>query len=388
MHVLMIANDPALTQPDSDSHRRHLEYAALAGRLTIITYTPHRLAAHLYQSSALTIIPTNSLSRYTFLLDAWRLASRAIQGQQVDLITTQEPFLTGLVGWWLRRKLTAPLLVQNHSYFIDNPAWIEEQPLRNRAFNWLAKFIIRRTDTYRTCNQIERENYLRRGGVPERVFTFALGTASEEFATPIEATLLEEKRASLGLLPEHKVVLWVGYPVKFKRVPLLLEVFQRVAQQVPLARLLLVGDMSRSREDLTHLVKQRSLAEQVIFHGPVAHHELPIYYQLAQVYALTSSYEGLPRVLGEAAAAGLPLVAMACAGVSEVIRDGINGALLADGDIEGMAQQISELLDHPARAQVLGTAAREIALTEYHMKLNQDKVLATWKTSVQLGKRS
>lgn len=388
MHVLMIANDPALTLAESDARQRHLEYARRAGKLTIVTYTPRSLAAQGYESPALRILPTNSASRYTFLWDALRLAAQAVRGQDVDLITTQEPFLTGLAGWWLRRKLRAPLLVQNHGYFIDNPAWIEENPLRNRVFNALAKFIIRRADSYRTCNQVERENYLKHGGTAERVFTFALGTASEKFATPIDKSALRERRQALGLLPEQRVVLWVGYPVKYKRVPLLLRVFQRVSAQLPAARLLLVGDMARSQDDLPQLVDQLGLTGRVILHGPAAHDDLPVYYQLADVYALTSVYEGLPRVLGEAAAAGLPLVGMACAGVSEVIRDGENGHLVADGDGEGMAQRIVELLADPGRAQAMGQRAREIALTEYSAAQNIESVLSSWTAAVQLGRRS
>ena len=118
MRVLMISLDKSLaTNPEGDATQRHLEYAERAGKLTIITYSS-RLPLREGQdgvvrsSPHLTIIPTNSRSRLTYLLDAYRLGSNT---GEVDLITTQDPFVTGLVGVWLRRKLRAPLLVQNHS---------------------------------------------------------------------------------------------------------------------------------------------------------------------------------------------------------------------------------------------------------------------------------
>jgi glycosyltransferase involved in cell wall biosynthesis len=384
----MISLDSALAaNPHGDARLRHREYAARAGRLTIVVYTP-RIApppSTREAGSELTILPTNSRSRATFALDALRLAMQASKEAQPDLITTQDPFISGLVGWWLRGRLRAPLLVQNHSYFIDNPAWIAESPVRNRAFNGLGKFIICRADTYRTCNQQERETYLKLGGALERVFTFPLGTASEAFAVPVPPERLQALRERLGLQAHHKVVLWVGTPHKVKRVPLLLRVFQRVAQAEPDARLLLIGDMSRSADDLPTFIKQMGLRELVILPGVVQHDDLPAYYQLVQVCALTSIYEGLPRVLGEAGAAGLPVVAFDVVGVRDIVRSGETGTLVPDMDIEGMAQRILSLLNDPDLARHLGMKARGVALREYNVASNVEAVIAAWQKTIELG---
>lgn len=395
MHVLMISLDTALaTQPDGDARQRHREYAARAGRLTVVVYTPPsgnfvgtQHAVSLQQDANLVILPTHSRSRFTFAWDAVQIALNAVQDAPPDMITTQDPFMAGLAGWWLRNRLHVPLLVQNHSYFIDNAAWLAEHPLRNRAFNALGKWLIRRTDTHRTCNQQERATYLALGGTEERVFTFPLSTASERFAEPIADDVLQALRAKLRLLPTHKVILWVGYPIKVKRLPLLLQVFQRVVRAEPEARLLLVGDLSRSPDDLAALLAQLGVQNQVITPGNVLHDDLPAYYQLAQVYAMTSLYEGIPRVLGEAGAAGLPLVGFDRVGVRDVIRDGVNGCLVPEGDIDGMAARLLTLLREPETARTLGTAAREIALRDYNAANNQEAVIAAWEKTVQLGRR-
>ena len=94
----------------------------------------------------------------------------------------------------------------------------------------------------------------------------------------------------------------------FKRVPLLFKVFRRVAELEPNARLVLIGDMTCSPQDLRALARDEGIADRVTMHGPVAHDQLPLYYALGDVYVHTSAYEGVPRVLFEASAAGLPLV--------------------------------------------------------------------------------
>lgn len=387
MHTLMISFDPALAR-DGDARQRHLAYAERAGHLTVITHTRHGTGETPSTTGTLTVIPTNSRHPLRFPFDAYRLAMAQARQNPADLITTQDMLLTGLVGVTLRRKLRVPLLVQNHSTIFNNPAWLAERPLRNRILLGVAQFVLRRADMVRTVNRQERENAIRMGFAPERAVSLPLGTASARFAEPVSDELLSERRAVLGLTAQHHVVLWVGYPVAFKRVPLLLKVFQQVVRQEPDARLVLIGDMSRSPQDLRALVAAEGLSEGVVMYGPVKHDDLPAYYALANVYAHTSSYEGVPRVLFEASSAGLPLVGMKATGVDEVIEDGVNGVLVADGDVEAMATAIVSLLRDSERAHRLGTAAQKLALERYNAADYADKWVDVWRQAVQLGLRS
>ncbi len=388
-HVLMISLDTSLaTQPDSDARRRHLAYAERVGRLSIVVYTPHGVGAAVHPSRELTILPTNSRSKLTFVFDAVRQAKHALRTQPIDLITTQDPFLTGLVGVWLRRRLGVPLLVQNHSYYFGNQAWITENPLRNSLLREVARFTIAQADMYRTVNRKERDHYLARGGSLDRSVALPLGTASNDFAQPVAEQELAALRASLGLLPGNKVVLWVGYPVAFKRVPLLFKVFRCVAETEPEARLILIGDMTRSPQDLQALARDEGIADGVIMHGPVKHSDLPLYYALGSVYVHTSAYEGVPRVLFEASAAGLPLVGMSAVGVDEVIEDGVNGYLVPDMDINGMAERIVSLLSHPAQAHEMGTMARKLAFERYDAERYIDAWVGVWERAIALGMKS
>jgi 1,2-diacylglycerol 3-alpha-glucosyltransferase len=214
-------------------------------------------------------------------------------------------------------------------------------------------------------------------------------TASEKFAAPVAANMLQKIRDSLGLQPQHKVIVWVGRPIKTKRVPLMLQVFKQVVEQAPDARLLLVGDMALSPDDIPALSRELGIADKVILVGKVVHSDLPAYYHLAQVFAITSAYEGMPRVLGEAAAAGLPMVGMdSAAGVAEFIQDGANGYVCRDGDVQGMAEQLLKLLLNAELSRRLGVAARDLALTRYNAANNADAVVALWQKTVQLGIRN
>lgn len=389
IHVLMLSRDPTLvTQPEGNSRRRHLDYAALAGRLTVVTYTPAGAGEPVAASPHLTIIPTNSRHKALYAADAARLALAAARREPVDLIATQDPFTTGLAGVWLRGRLRAPLLVQNHSYVFGNRVWLNERPLYHRLLRALGLFTLRRADFYRAVNRAERDTFAALTGLADRAVALPLGTASPEFARPFAPEALDALRARLGLTADHRVVLWVGYPVRFKRVPLLLQAFKRVAAALPAARLLIVGDLRRSPDDLPALARALGIGGQVVFQPAVPHHELPIFYALAHVYVHVSAYEGAGRVLFEAGAAGLPLVGMDVVAVNEVIEDGVNGCLVPDSDIEAFSARVVELLTDRARARALGEQARRIAFERYAADSYARNWVQVWQTAVERGLRS
>lgn len=381
-HVLMISLDPTLAQPDSEAFARHRAYAERAGRLTIITRVRTGDSRPI-TTGPLTVLPVVAPRMTDYLLTLLR--QPPTPAEAVDLIVTQDLFVSGWIGTRLRGRLPAPLLVQNHSYIFGNPAWIAEHPLRNRILLRLAGYVRAQADFYRTVNRAERDNFITAGGAPERVAALPLGTASRAFAAPAAPEIVKARRAELGLKDDDQVVLWVGYPVAFKRVPLLLDAFRRVQAVNPHARLVLIGDLARSPDDLPALAAD--LGERVILAGPRPHADLPAYYQLADLYVHTSSYEGVPRVLFEAGAAGLPLVGMRAVGVDEVIHDGETGCLVADGDAAAFAQRVIDLLGDPDQRRRLGAAARDYCLTHFDAETYPDRWVALWQRAIALGKR-
>lgn len=388
IHALMLSLDTAMaTHPEGDSRKRHIAYAERAGYLSIIVYTPRGVGKPIQVSPHLEIIPSNSRSKLTFPFDAIRLARKVAEKRRVDVTLTQDPFLTGMIGLYLRGRLNAPLLVQNHSYFFGNRTWLSERPGINHALHQIGRFVVARADMYRTVNRKEQETYLAHGGSRRRSIALPLGTASEAFAALPDERALQNLRKSLDLNPEHQIVLWVGYPVGFKRVPLLFKVFRRIAAKLPNARLVLIGDMSKSPDDLRALTRDEGISDKVTMYGPVTHDDLPLYYALGEVYAHTSSYEGVPRVLFEASAAGLAIVAFDVVGVNEVIEDGVNGYLAPDLDIDGMAGRIIYLLQNPAMAQQMGAEAQRRALENYNFERYVESWVGVMEKTVQLGMR-
>ena len=146
---------------------------------------------------------------------------------------------------------------------------------------------------------------------------------------------------------EPPVILSVGRFVAQKDYPTLLRAFARVRAQRP-ARLLILGEArkERRREQLLEMADELGLAQDVALPG---HVDNPLaYMSRAAVFALSSSWEGLPGVLIEALASGCPVVTTdSPGGSSEIVDAGKYGRLVPTRDPEALANALLATLDEP-----------------------------------------
>jgi glycosyltransferase involved in cell wall biosynthesis len=315
-----------------------------------------------------------------YIARATRLALHAALDRPPDLITTQDPFLTAYVGLRLRRRMRRPVIIQNHSSFLGEPYWVRERPVANRGLRLLAQLLLPRADGWRVVNVREREYYVERLGLAaDRVRVLPVPCRIEPFLVDPAPSEVERRRAELGLSETDKVLLWVGRPVRVKRLPILFWVLERVRAEHPGARLVLVGDPSLLPDEERHT----PLPQGAVWAGQVAFDDLPAFYALADVFVLTSSYEGFGRVLVEAGAAARPAVATATAGARDIIRHGETGWLAPVDDSQSLAGHVRALLAAPAQAQAMGRAARKHVGAAFDPGRAYDAIVDHWREVAQ-----
>ena len=174
-------------------------------------------------------------------------------------------------------------------------------------------------------------------------------------------------RADAPALPDNAVVLAVGRHVAQKGFDLLLQAWAIVAKAVPLVRLRIIGD-GPLRAEHESLAQSLGVAGRVEWLGPTAHIEA--HYREAAVFVLSSRYEGMPIVLLEAQALGVPAVAFDCpTGPGEILTPD-TGRLVPLGDVQALAASLIELLSSPALRAQMGRAAiarnRELFSPQQH----------------------
>lgn len=112
---------------------------------------------------------------------------------------------------------------------------------------------------------------------------------------------------------------------------------------------------------LKALVSTLGLAERVRFSGWVGRNDIPAHYRDSDVFVFPSYEEGMPNVVMEAMASGLPVIATDIPGVRQLVEDGSSGCLVPVADVEALRQAISTLVsDREARSR-MGLKGRELA---------------------------
>jgi glycosyltransferase involved in cell wall biosynthesis len=157
------------------------------------------------------------------------------------------------------------------------------------------------------------------------------------------------------------VVLGVGRLARQKDFPTLLQAFARLRSERPV-RLMILGQANNQRTTVERQAELRALAgklgvaDEVALPGFV--HNPYAYMAHAAVFVLSSRFEGLPTVLIEALACGLPVVSTDCPnGPAEILENGKYGALVPVGDAFALAKAISATLDAPPDRGQLRTRA-------------------------------
>ncbi len=138
----------------------------------------------------------------------------------------------------------------------------------------------------------------------------------------------------------------VGRLVDIKGYPLLLDAIAELCKQGRDVRLTLAGD-GPDRATLEAQAQRLGVSDRVFFAGWKNQDELRALYRSSDACVMSSFAEGVPVVLMEAMATGVPCVAPCINGIPELIRDGVDGLLFAASDVEELVAAIGRLIDEP-----------------------------------------
>ncbi len=152
-----------------------------------------------------------------------------------------------------------------------------------------------------------------------------------------------------------RTVLAAGRLSRQKGFDLLIDAFAQIREDRPDWRLDIFGE-GKLRPKLTAQIAELGVGGQVKLRGVTPHLDREL--DKAAVFALSSRHEGLPMVLLEAMAAGVPPVAFDCpTGPAEVVHDGANGLLIPAEDTTALAKGLARLMDDADLRAELGRAA-------------------------------
>ena len=180
--------------------------------------------------------------------------------------------------------------------------------------------------------------------------------------------------------PEPGRVLYAGSIIPLKRVLDLVDALPHVHAAVPDFRLRIAGAdvASDYGRRVWSRVCELGLEDRVAMVGPLSPDEMAEEYRRASVFVLPSGQETSPMVIGEAMAAGVPVVATRVGGVPYLVEEGVTGHVVEVGDVRALAESVAGLLADPARAAAYGAAGQERARRDFRLERVAERARAVY----------
>ncbi len=287
---------------------------------------------------------------------------KEIRSRKLDILHVHHPFHIGKLALFAKKKLGTPLIFTYHTRYAD---------YARSYVPFLPKLIVRYVVTHlmrrfmNQCSAITVANEslkleVIRSGVTVPVYIVPPGIDTHAFVSGNRSAT----RKRLGLRASDVVLLYVGRLAKEKNIYFLLQAFTRIAKINPRITLLLCGN-GLEVERIRSFTKRKHLDSRVV----LTLHETPKtirdIYAAADVFVYASQTETYGRVIVEAMAAGLPVVALRGPSLVDLLQDHINGRIVWRKSSKAFAAIVSELVADQSQMKRLGQSAQKEAQARY-----------------------
>jgi glycosyltransferase involved in cell wall biosynthesis len=247
-------------------------------------------------------------------------------------------YMSSFLAGKIAKKYNKPFIVTQHNTFIDYQSILNMLEHINDCT--IGKSVLKSANSIITVSK-ETKKYVLRLGADKSKTTVIYNGVDTDFFHPVDK---EDSRKKLGLPKSRKIIFSVRRLVYKNGLDTLIESIPLLKPDYP-NLLFVIAGKGPSRKFIEDRIKDLGIEANIKLTGFVPDRLLPVYYDSADYFILPSaSGEGLPLVLLEAMACGLPVIATAVGGTPEIIRHMKNGVLVPPRNPEAMADALSKLL--------------------------------------------
>lgn len=265
----------------------------------------------------------------------------------------------GILGRLAAKKEGVPIIING----IHGITFSEEMGRVSRTiYRWIERYVARSTTHFVSVGHDIMQKYLEAGiGEPAEYTVIHSGMELSRFqeAGDLSQEEIGTIREELGIPAAAMVVAKISRLEKRKGYPHFLRSAQQLCQscspQQSGVYFLIVGD-GPELEAMRQYAEELGIADKVIFTGYRT--DVERMFAAADIVALTSLWEGLPRVLVQAAAVGRPIVTFNCDGAWEIVEEGSTGYIVDMRDEDTFARRLDRLVADPRLRKEMGAKAR------------------------------
>lgn len=256
-------------------------------------------------------------------------------------------------------------------------------PILDKLYTGLDRFTASFTDKFVSVGEDLRNKYLDRGiGRPEDYTVIHSGMELESFraAKDMDNKKLKEKKKELGIPLDAIVIGKVANFEPRKGYKYMVRAAGELNDQFEDLLFLFVGD-GWYRDQVEEMVSGSGLEDRIIFTG--FRRDIAEVMATFDVFAFTSLWEGLPQVLVQAAAEGLPIVTFDVEGAKEVVQNGRNGYVVPSKDVGALVKKIAELVENDEKRISMGSKGPKQIGDEWTVERMQNKTKELYNSLVE-----
>jgi glycosyltransferase involved in cell wall biosynthesis len=289
-----------------------------------------------------------------FILFSFIKLLQVTKNQKSHIIHAHWVIPNGLTALIVSKIRKIPLVISLHGsdIFIAKSKWY---------FRIVAKMIFKNTSFISACS----ENLLLNAkdlGAPENIKLIAWGADPEKF---FKINNYKNPKFNFRDNENQTILLCLGRLVHKKGFSNLIKAMPMILEKNNNIKLVIGGD-GPLKKDLEDLSKTCGVENSVIFIGEVKWNEVVLFLNCGDIFIQPSikdeygNMDGLPTVILEAMACGLPIIASDIGGISLVVKDCLNGKLVIPDDVDDLSRTINSLILESEKLKLMGENSRKL----------------------------
>jgi glycosyltransferase involved in cell wall biosynthesis len=285
----------------------------------------------------------------------WLAAVDEIQGRLQETrakVLFCHGYKADLLGRWAARRQNVPVVGVSRGWTGEN--------LKVRLYESIDRFFLRRMDRVICVSQGQAEKVFRAKVPHSKVVVIRNSIEAARFGKP-KPTHQDQLRSLFPKQPV-RIVGAAGRLSPEKGFSLLIQAARKLMRTEPTVGFILFGD-GPLRDSLQRQINAAGLQDSFMLAG--FRNDLDRLLPFLDLLAVPSYTEGMPNVILEAFAAGVPVVATAVGGSPEIVDDNINGYLISPGDVPSLASRIIKILESEPHARIMGERGRQKVLRDF-----------------------
>ncbi len=377
MKVISIGTDRNIFKKESAVRARVTEYGALFEELHIVVFSRRALGHKKEQiSSNVWIYPTNSLLKIFYIKNAFSICVEILRDKRLTsantVTTCQDPFETGIVGIKLKKKFDIPLHIQIHTDLFS--PFFRYSSVLNWVRVHIAKKVLVKANAVRVVSKRIADSLVAQKSLTIAPIILPIFVDKEKIENTPITTDLKKK------YPKWNFIIFMASRLtKEKNIPLAINVMQKLLLEYPSIGLVIVGSGTQEK-NLRALVLHTKLSNNVVFES--WQNDLVSYYKTADLFLVTSDYEGFGMTIVEALFAHCPTISTDVGIASDVLKDRVS-FVCPVGDGECLLQKIKIFIkDNQLRETFTHEAVQRLAsITDS----SRAEYLQKYKASIEMA---